>query len=241
METMPKRRAAGDSNLGVARRDRILLALAFAAGCVDALSYLGLSRVFTANMTGNAVLLGLAIGQTEELQVAHSSAAIVGFILGVVVAAKLTGPPRERVVWSRGITLALCVEFVVLVVFAFAWWLSLPRFAGGVLAGLIVLSGLAMGIQSAVARRLAVPGVSTTFITGTITALVAELTAVSGATGERRRMSLIIGALVAGAGTGGVAPAYARPGAALVPRMGVGAPARGGGGLLRGTRGGERE
>ncbi|HEX6776155.1 MAG TPA: YoaK family protein, partial [Methylomirabilota bacterium] len=90
---MPKRRAA-DANQGVARRDRILLALAFAAGCVDALSYLGLSRVFTANMTGNAVLLGLAIGQTEELQVAHSSAAIVGFILGVVVAAKLVGPPR---------------------------------------------------------------------------------------------------------------------------------------------------
>ena len=82
----PRRGAAADSKLGVVRRDRILLALAFVAGCVDALSYLGLSRVFTANMTGNAVLLGLAIGQTQELQVAHSSAAIVGFVLGVVVA-----------------------------------------------------------------------------------------------------------------------------------------------------------
>ncbi len=110
---MPKARAGADSNMAAARRDRILLALAFAAGCVDALSYLGLSRVFTANMTGNAVLLGLAIGQTQEQQVAHSSAAIVGFVLGVIVAAKLVGPPRERVVWSRGITLALCVEFAV--------------------------------------------------------------------------------------------------------------------------------
>ena len=74
---MPVKGAITDS-AGAARRDRMLLALTFAAGCVDALSYLGLSRVFTANMTGNAVLLGLAIGQTEELQVAHSTAAIVG-------------------------------------------------------------------------------------------------------------------------------------------------------------------
>jgi len=186
------------------------------------------------------VLLGLAIGQTQELQVAHSSAAIVGFVLGVVVAAKLVGPPGERVVWSRGITLALCVEFAVLVVFAFSWWLSLPRFADGVLIGLIVLSGLAMGIQSAVARRLAVPGVSTTFITGTITALVAELTAVSGATGERRRMSLIIVALVMGAVTGGVAQAYARPAAAFVPVMVVAAVLVAVGGFRRATGGEQR-
>ena len=233
METMAGKKA--DPNRAATRRDRILLALAFAAGCVDALSYLGLSRVFTANMTGNAVLLGLAIGQTQEMQVAHSSAAIVGFVLGVIVAAKLVGSPRERVVWSRGITLALCVEFAALGVFAFGWWLSLPRFAGGVLVGLIVLSGLAMGIQSAVARRLAVPGVSTTFITGTITALVAELTAVSGATGERRRMTLIIGALVAGAVTGGVAQAYARPLAAFVPVVVVAAVLVAVGGFRRAT------
>ena len=180
-------------------------ALTFAAGCVDALSYLGLSRVFTANMTGNAVLLGLAIGQTQELQVAHSSAAIVGFVLGVIIGAKLVGPSRERVVWSRRISGAVSVECALLLVFALGWWLSGPSVAGVGLAGLIVLAGLAMGIQSAVARRLAVPGVSTTFITGTITALVAELTAVSGATGDRRRMSAVIGALVAGAVVGGLA------------------------------------
>src|SRR4029450_9728069 len=132
---MAGRGAAADSKLAGARRDRILLALAFAAGCVDALSYLGLSRVFTANMTGNAVLLGLAIGQTEELQVAHSSAAIVGFVIGVVVAAKLAGPPRERLVWSSRITFALCLECAVLIVFAVGW-LGGPRSAGGGLVGL---------------------------------------------------------------------------------------------------------
>jgi uncharacterized membrane protein YoaK (UPF0700 family) len=59
--------------------------------------------------------------------------------------------------------------------------------------------------------------VSTTFVTGTITALLSDLTAVSGAAGDRRRMTSIIGALVAGAVAGGLAQAYARPVAAFVP------------------------
>ncbi|HYS92706.1 MAG TPA: DUF1275 family protein, partial [Candidatus Acidoferrales bacterium] len=75
----------------------------------------------------------------------------------------------------------------------------------------------------------------TTFITGTITALVAELTAVSGVTGERRRMTLIIGALVAGAVTGGVAQAYARPLAAFVPVVVVAAVLVAVGGFRRAT------
>jgi uncharacterized membrane protein YoaK (UPF0700 family) len=202
---------------GAARRDRLLLTLTFAAGSVDALSFLGLSRVFTANMTGNAVLLGLAISQTQELQVAHSSAAIVGFVLGVIVGARLVPPSRERIMWSRRMSTAVGVECALLLVFAFGWWLSGPGAAGAGLAVLIVLAGLAMGIQSAIARRLAVPGVSTTFVTGTITALLTELTAVSGAAGDRRRMAAAIGALVAGAVVGGLAQAYARPAAAFVP------------------------
>ena len=220
---------------GAARRDRILLALTFAAGCVDALSYLGLSRVFTANMTGNAVLLGLAIGQTEELQVAHSGAAIVGFVLGVIVGARLVGPNRERIVWSGRVTLAVGLECAVLSVFAVGWWLSGPSFTGARLIALIVLSGLAMGIQSAVARRLSVPGVSTTFVTGTITALVAELQSVSGASRDRRRMAAVIAAIVAGAVTGGVAQAYARPAAALVPAAVLAAVVVAVGGVRRAT------
>ena len=204
---------------GAARRDRLLLTLTFAAGSVDALSYLGLSRVFTANMTGNAVLLGLAIGQTQELQVAHSSAAIVGFVLGVILGARLVPPSRERIMWSHRISAAVGVECALLIVFAVGWWLSGPSAAGVGLAVLIVLAGLAMGIQSAIARRLAVPGVSTTFVTGTITALLTEMTAASGATGDRRRMAAAIGALVAGAVVGGLAEAYARPAAAFVPAV----------------------
>jgi hypothetical protein len=38
-----------------------MLALTFTTGIVDAVGYLGLDRVFTANMTGNVVILGMAL------------------------------------------------------------------------------------------------------------------------------------------------------------------------------------
>jgi uncharacterized membrane protein YoaK (UPF0700 family) len=54
------------SHSGPARESRqlviALLALTFTTGLVDAVSLLGLGRVFTANMTGNVVLLGFALG-----------------------------------------------------------------------------------------------------------------------------------------------------------------------------------
>src|SRR5262249_16454750 len=143
-ETMLGKRATADSSRPGAWRDGVLLALTFAAGCVDALSYLGLSHVFTANMPGTALLLGLALGQTQGRPVGHSTGGIVGFVGGVVMAAKLVGPPRDRVVWSSRITFALGLEFLVLLVFAVGW-LGGSRATGHGLLGMIVLSGLAMG------------------------------------------------------------------------------------------------
>jgi hypothetical protein len=53
-------------------RDAMLASLSLAAGCVDAVGYLGHCRVFVANMTGNYVLLGLAIGQADGRDVLQS-------------------------------------------------------------------------------------------------------------------------------------------------------------------------
>ena len=52
-------------------RDAMLTSLSLAAGCVDAVGYLGLGQVFVANMTGNTVLLGLAILAGELRPVAR--------------------------------------------------------------------------------------------------------------------------------------------------------------------------
>src|SRR3954454_18779561 len=67
----------------------MLLALTAATGAVDAVSYLGLGRVFTANMTGNVILLAFAAAGVPGLSVPRSLAALGGFFIGAVVGGRL--------------------------------------------------------------------------------------------------------------------------------------------------------
>src|SRR2546428_2847269 len=80
-------------------RDSMLLMLTSAAGAVDAVSYLGLGRVFTAMMTGNTVLLALAISQGEIMAVVRSALALAGFSAGAVIGALVVTRSDERGEW----------------------------------------------------------------------------------------------------------------------------------------------
>jgi hypothetical protein len=64
-------------------RNAMLVLLSAAAGCIDAVSYLGLGYIFTANMTGNTVLLGLSLGRAGWQEALRSGVALVGFIFGL--------------------------------------------------------------------------------------------------------------------------------------------------------------
>ena len=156
-------------------RDALLLLLSAAAGCVDALSYLGLGQVFTANMTGNTVLFGIALGQAKGEEALRGGVALGGFVLGVAGGAVITeGKIERRSVWPRAVTVALAFELVVMVAFAVGFYLS-----GGVPSGearylIIALSALAMGVQSTAVRSLGVGGVASTYITGTLTSLTEQ-------------------------------------------------------------------
>jgi uncharacterized membrane protein YoaK (UPF0700 family) len=161
--------------LSTPERDSRLLALTWAAGSVDAISYLGLGHVFTAMMTGNTVLLGLALAQGEVWAVLRSILALVGFAAGAAVGALIVERGGERDVWPPAVTWALALEGTVLLLFSVVWALSGPGRGEGVVHILIVLSGVAMGIQAAAVRRLGVPGIATTYITGTLTSLMVDL------------------------------------------------------------------
>jgi hypothetical protein len=79
-------------------------------------------------------------------------------------------------VWPRALTHALTLEWGILLVFAIAWqWASGTFPLATVKAALVVLSALAMGVQSVAARRLDVSGIATTYITGTLTSLMTRL------------------------------------------------------------------
>jgi uncharacterized membrane protein YoaK (UPF0700 family) len=153
----------------------MLLALTWAAGCIDAISYLGLGHVFTAMMTGNTVLLGLALAQGEVLAALRSIVALIGFSGGVFVGALIVERDSKPAEWPAAVTGALAVETIVLAIFSVTSFLTGGARSAGITYFMIVLLALAMGIQSAAVRRLGVPGIATTYITGTLTSLMIDL------------------------------------------------------------------
>ena len=149
-------------------RNALVVLLSVAAGCVDAVSYLDLGHVFTANMTGNTVLLGLSLGQADWQAALRSGVALVGFIIGVGAGSVIASGYGEReAVWPITVTVTLAVELAVLAAFGLGLYL-----AGGAAHTLILLAALAMGLQSTAVRRLGIPGVATTYITGTLTSVI---------------------------------------------------------------------
>lgn len=83
----------------------LMLVLTFSTGVIDAVGYLGLDRVFTGNMTGNVVILGMALVGANQLPVLGPSIALAGFMLGAVIAGRILKP--EAAGWSRRTTALL--------------------------------------------------------------------------------------------------------------------------------------
>jgi uncharacterized membrane protein YoaK (UPF0700 family) len=156
-------------------REAMLLLLTWAAGSMDAMSYLGLGHVFTAMMTGNTVLLGLALGQGHILAAMRSILALAGFAGGVATGTLIVQQDQRQGDWPPAVTRALTLEGILLGVFALTWHVAGTERSAAVLYVLIMVSGLAMGIQSAAAHRLGIPGMMTTYITGTLTSLMIGL------------------------------------------------------------------
>ncbi|HTU02718.1 MAG TPA: YoaK family protein, partial [Candidatus Sulfotelmatobacter sp.] len=124
---------------------------------------------------GNTVLLGLAVGQGHLQAALRSVLALIGFSVGVAVAATLVHRDRQGE-WSPAMTVAFGLETALLVIFALVWHLVGLSPSDPIVHALIVLAALAMGIQSGAVHRLRVPGVMTTYITGTLTTLMSVLT-----------------------------------------------------------------
>jgi len=178
---------------------RALLVLTFTSGLIDAVSYLGLGRVFTANMTGNIVLLGFGIAGSGGLPVVAPLVSLGSFLVGALAGGVLAARLAER--HPRHVARALAVEVSFL---GAAATLTAaidihPDGASGYLV--IALLAVAMGVRNASVRRLGVPDLTTTVLTLTLTGLAADspLAGGSGA-GSARRVSavtaMLIGALV---------------------------------------------
>jgi uncharacterized membrane protein YoaK (UPF0700 family) len=200
-------------------RDALLLTLTAAAGSADAVSFLGLGRVFTANMTGNLVLLGIVIGQGQLAGSIRSVIAFAAFVVGLLVGVRVTSRSEQTAVWPRSATLALLGELALLLGLLAGWEITGDRPAAVALDILIALSAAAMGMQTAAARRLGVAGVTTTFVTGMLTNLIAELGAVASGRSHWRIWVATLACMVIGAAAGAALFIAWRPGAPFVPLL----------------------
>jgi uncharacterized membrane protein YoaK (UPF0700 family) len=122
--------------------------LAIVAGYADAIGFLTFGA-FAGAMTGNTVLLGIALAGAQYADAAQSAIIIVSFLVGVAFSAVLGGKlPLAGI---------LGIEAVAIVGAA----LIAPRLAAPVLA-------FAMGLQNATMTRFSGTNLNTVFLTGNL-------------------------------------------------------------------------
>jgi len=187
-----------------ARQERILPLLLYlftaVTGLVDAVSYIGLGHIFTANMTGNIVLLGFAFAGVPGLSALRSLTALAAFLVGAVIGGRLatTLAPLSSNRWRMT---AFGCEAVLLLGSTLASIVSVPSDSTRLYA-VIVLTGLAMGLRNATVRKIAQPDLTTTVLTLTITGLAADSSFAGGSNPRWQRRAISILLMFAGAFVG---------------------------------------
>lgn len=180
-------------------RDLLVVVLAVTSGATDAIGFLALGRAFTSVMTGNLVLTGIAIADVDLTALTLTLTAIGSFVLGAAIGARTAGTPAtDDPVWPRAVTLALTAELALMGLFATGWWALGSNPPEAAFLPLLGLNAAALGLQSSAIQRFGVSGLSTTYLTGTLTTVVIRL--VSGRPLREVAHSLwILMGLVAGA------------------------------------------
>ena len=182
---------------------RLLLLLSVTTGLVDAISVLGLGKVFTANMTGNIVFLGFAAVGTPGFHAPSYLVAIAAFLIGALAGGRVSihhaGLPLRR--W---LTIAAMVEAALLWAAAAAalHFNIASQSPASTLYAIIALTGLAMGFRNATIRALKVPDLTTTVLTLTLTGLAADSSLAGGGNPNWMRRIASVVAIFSGAALG---------------------------------------
>jgi uncharacterized membrane protein YoaK (UPF0700 family) len=180
-----------------------LIALTFSTGLIDAVSFISLGHVFTANMTGNIVLLGFALGGASGLSVARSGASLLAFMAGAFLGG-MTSVRHSGWTQTRLLKRTIVIEAALLLIAAgcMSMFGIKHEISPNLTYALIALTALAMGFRSAVVRKLAVPDLTTTVLTLTVTGIASDSSLAGGTNPRlRTRVSAVI-SMFAGAAAG---------------------------------------
>jgi uncharacterized membrane protein YoaK (UPF0700 family) len=159
------------------RRGRLALLLNATAGFVDAVGWLSLAHVYTANMTGNTVSMGRGMALLEAGEAAFRGWPILMFVCGLVACALMFEVGRRRGS-RRTPALALAIESALLFGFAIAATRApIPQQPDARFYLLVALPALAMGVQNAMLTRAGALSIRTTHVTGTLSRMADEIAA----------------------------------------------------------------
>jgi uncharacterized membrane protein YoaK (UPF0700 family) len=175
----------------------VLLTLTLTTGLIDAASYLGLGHVFTANMTGNVVLLGFGIARSDGLPIVSPLVSMAAFIVGAGAGGLLASRVADRHLTHLGSALGIEVLLTGVAAVVAASANIRPNAASG--DAIVAMLAFAMGVRNATVRRIGVPDLSTTVLTMTLTGLAADAR-VSGGSGKgTARRASAVAAMLTGA------------------------------------------
>jgi len=178
----------------------LMLALTFTTGINDAVGYLGLDKVFTGNMTGNVVVLGMALVGGSGLPVLGPALALVAFMVGAATGGRVLRDGTRT--WHGRTTVLLGAVAAVMLGLGVLLLVVGEDPARGVEILTTTLAALAMGVQAATARVIAVKDVTTVVVTSTLTGLAADSIVGSGKGGGTVRRAVAVAAILAGAAVG---------------------------------------
>jgi uncharacterized membrane protein YoaK (UPF0700 family) len=194
-----------------------LLILTFTTGLVDAVSFIGLGHVFTANMTGNVVFIAFALVGVPGLSALRSLVSLAAFVVGAAIGGRLARG-MQQASQARRLTYAAIIECSALLAASGSalGYDYLKASPGWSLYAMIVLTAIAMGFRNATVLRLKDPDLKTTVLTLTITGLAADSSLGGGDNPRFGRRSVAVLALFAGAGVGAALLRYLGPATALL-------------------------
>jgi uncharacterized membrane protein YoaK (UPF0700 family) len=206
-------------DLDARTRDRLLVLLALLSGATDATGFLALGSAFTSVMTGNMVLVGIAAGTGDASALGLIATAIASYVTGVALGSQVAGRPQAGDgLWPPAVTRALAIEFALLAGYASVWWSLGSHPSHGWYAPLLAFNAAALGVQSSAILRFGASGLSTTYLTGTLTTVVSRLTARQPLHTVKHPARILTGLLL-GAGGGAALVTRARP---LAPALQLG-------------------
>jgi uncharacterized membrane protein YoaK (UPF0700 family) len=184
-----------------------MMALTFVTGIVDAVGYLALDRVFTGNMTGNIVILGMGIAGADGLPVLGPALALAGFTAGAFGAGlalrhrQVTNSPSG---WDDRITILLVAGVAVLTGLTVLADVTGGRPDTALQIVMATAIAMVMGLQAVVARALAITDMTTVVVTSTLASLAGETWVRGGNGAAMNRRFGAIAVIFLGAVTGAI-------------------------------------